>query len=809
MKREESVSLVENKIDYIKWFSEITNKEVNSAGGKGASLGEMFRNKFPVPPGYVITAQAYDYFLKNSEIDEKIEKIISNLNVDDTSELNEASKKIRSLIEEAKMPQDLKDETLESYKILSSENLGGFNYRVNNDAISILKNSYEPIFVSVRSSATTEDLADASFAGQQDSFLNVKGEASLIEHIKKCFSSLYTPRAIFYRKKKGFSKALIAVVVQKMVDSDKSGVVFSKNPIDRNDNIIVEAVFGLGEGIVSGRINPDNYEVDKNLEIKNINVATKKIAIVRTASGSNEIVKLSDSKNSSQVMSRGEIKQIADFALKLEEHYGKPQDIEFAIENGNIYIIQSRPITTLENRKEVKNIEGKVIVQGFGASPGMGIGIVKVVKNMKDLVGVKKGDVLVAEMTNPDMVVSMQKSSAIVTDEGGITSNAAIVSREMGIPAVVGTKDATSKLKNGMKVSVDGFTGKVFEGEVSEIKSVEIKKVRALTKMKLKVIVDLPDYAERASLSGLDSVGLARLEGIIASFGKHPLWYEKNGKLNDYKKLIKEGLNKIVKPFNNVWIRTSDIRTDEYGSLEGAPAREINPMLGFHGIRFSLKHEGILKAELEAITEIAKFNPNKKLGIMFPQIISVEEVKEVKKYFDEIKTDNMEFGLMIETPAAVQIIEDISNYVDFVSFGTNDLTQYTLAVDRGEDNVQYLYNELHPSVLSQISKVIEVCNRKNVNTSICGQAGSRKEMVKFLFDSGIKSISVNADAAFEISEFISNLEKKVIYENENNLPDSRNFSNINKKERNKKRWEKFKRWKERKKLEKMNINKEN
>jgi len=412
-------------------------------------------------------------------------------------------------------------------------------------------------------------------------------------------------------------------------------------------------------------------------------------------------------------------------------------------------------------------------------------------------------------MTNPDMVVSMQKSSAIVTDEGGITSHAAIVSREMGIPAVVGTKDATSKLKNGMKVSVDGFTGKVFEGEVSEIKSVEIKKVRALTKMKLKVIVDLPDYAERASLSGLDSVGLARLEGVIASLGKHPLWYEKNGKLNDYKKLIKEGLNKIVKPFNNVWIRTSDIRTDEYGSLEGAPAREINPMLGFHGIRFSLKHEGILKAELEAITEIAKFNPNKKLGIMFPQIISVEEVKEVKKYFDEIKTDNMEFGLMIETPAAVQIIEDISNYVDFVSFGTNDLTQYTLAVDRGEDNVQYLYNELHPSVLSQISKVIEVCNRKNVNTSICGQAGSRKEMVKFLFDSGIKSISVNADAAFEISEFISNLEKKVIYENENNLPDSRNFSNINKKERNKKRWEKFKRWKERKKLEKMNINKEN
>ena len=809
---EENISESISKIDYIKWFSDITNKDVQTAGGKGASLGEMFRNKFPVPPGYVITAQAYDYFLKMSDLNEKINEIISDLNVDDISALNEASKKIRDLIENGKMPLDLKEEILENYKILSAENFGGINYNVNNDAMSILKNSYEPIFVSVRSSATTEDLANASFAGQQDSFLNVKGEASLIEYIKKCFSSLYTSRAIFYRKKKGFYGALIAVVVQKMIDSEKSGVVFSRDPVKQDNNITVEAVYGLGEGIVSGRINPDNYIVDRNLEVKNIKISNKKVAIVRTASGANEIVRLSDSRSNSQVMTLGEIKEIANFAMRLEEHYNKPQDIEFALEGGEMFIIQSRPITTLGKKQEHKSLKGNIVVEGLAASPGIGVGIVKIINSMEDLVNIKKGDVMVAQMTNPDMVVSMQKSAAIVTDEGGMTSHAAIVSREMGIPAIVGTGNATSKLKNGMKITVDGFNGKVFEGTVAEASKVEIKKIVNTNKIKLKVILDLPDYADRTAESGIDSIGLTRLEGIIASLGKHPLWYEKNNKLNDYKKLLEEGLNKIVKPFKSVWIRASDIRTDEYSNLEGAPEREINPMLGFHGVRFSLKHPEILKAELEAVREIAKINPEKKLGVMFPQIISIEEVKEAKKYFDEFKMENMEFGVMIETPAAVQIIDDIVNYVDFVSFGTNDLTQYTLAIDRGEDNVQYLYNDLHPAVLSQLGKVIDVCNRKNVNTSICGQAGSKKEMVKFLFIKGIKSISVNADAAFEISEFISELEKNDPsfnnkFENSNNS--NNNSSDEQRKMKNKKKWEKFKKWKERKRLEKINMKKEN
>jgi len=748
--------------DYIKFFSELNNKDVGVAGGKGASLGEMFNNKFPVPPGFVVTAQAFDFFIKEAGLGDEIKGIIEKVDMEETADLQEASKKIRGLIEKEKLPRELEEEILEAYHILSSEKIEEFG--VSEDALNILRNSQEPLFVSVRSSATTEDLADASFAGQQETFLNIKGDSQLLEHFKKCISSLYTPRAIYYRNRKGFAEgeALLAVVVQKMVDSEKSGVVFSRDPVKLDENVVIEAVYGLGEGIVSGRINPDQYIVSRDLKIGNVKLGTKKIAIVRTASGQNETVKLSPQKSKSQAMTSGEILEVADFAVKLEEHYGKPQDIEFALEGGKVYIIQSRPITTLGKGKGKSGtvISGNEILSGQSASPGVGAGVVKIIGSMDDLPKIKKGDILVTEMTNPDMVVAMQRSAAIVTDEGGMTSHAAIVSREMGIPCIVGTESATKDLKDGMRITVDGSSGKVFEGEVAESQAVEIKPAVETSKIKIKVIVDLPDYAERAAETKLDTVGLTRLEGIIASMKKHPLLYEKEDKLDEYSKVIEAGLSKILSKFNKIWFRASDIRTDEYGSLEGAPEREINPMLGFHGIRFSLKHPKILKAELEAMKRVAIANPSKKVGIMFPQVITIEEVKEARKYFEEVKTDNMEFGAMIETPAAVQIIDDICEEVDFVSFGTNDLTQYTLAVDRNNEDVQYLYNEMHPAIFSQIQKVIRACNEKDVETSICGQAGSKKEMAEFLFKEGIKSISVNADAAADISKLIKELEEK-------------------------------------------------
>jgi pyruvate,water dikinase len=364
-------------------------------------------------------------------------------------------------------------------------------------------------------------------------------------------------------------------------------------------------------------------------------------------------------------------------------------------------------------------------------------------------------------MTNPDMVVSMQKAIAIVTDEGGVTAHAAIVSREMGIPAVVGTENATSILEDGQIITVDGSNGKVYLGK-AENKKAEVLPV-VETKTKIKVLVDLPQFAERAAKTKAAGVGLVRIEGIIAMNGKHPLYYEDNEKLDEYKEMLKTGFEKIAENFigKEIWIRTSDIRTDEYSNLEGAPKEiERNPMLGLHGIRFSLKHPKILRAELLAVKELA--DKGHKFGIMFPQIISLEEVKAVKVYLQELEIigdPNIKWGIMVETPAAAVVIKEICQQgINFISFGTNDLTQYTLAIDRGNDLVQYLYNEMSWAVLKQLSRVIRECKQFKVETSICGQAASRKDMVEFLVGQGIDSLSVNADAAKEISELVKQLE---------------------------------------------------
>lgn len=748
--------------DFIKWFSDLNKDSGNIAGGKGANLSEIYNMDVPVPPGFVVTAQAYRYFIEKNNIDDKIIEILGMIDYENTKQLDEKTNEIRELILKSKLPKNLEEDILEAYEHLDVDEFD----TAKGTALDILKTSKEPIFVAVRSSATTEDLAEASFAGQQDSFLNIKGQVELIKHIKKCFASLFTSRATYYRNKKGFKheKANLAVVVQKMINSDKSGVIFSKNPTGNKEEILIEAVWGLGEGIVSGKITPDNYMVSNDSEITDKEVANKKIAITRDSSGSKAVVKLRDEKANHQVLKDHEIKKLAEIALKLEKHYQKPQDIEFAIENEEIFIVQTRPITTLGGKSsgtEIKELKGEVVLTGLAASPGIGVGKIKIVETMDDLQKIKKGDVLVTKMTNPDMVVSMQKSSAIVTDEGGLTSHAAIVSREMGIPAVVGTQEATTKLKENEIITINGFTGKVYKGKVSETVQKEVLPVTAKTKTEIKVIVDLPSFAERAAKTKLKKVGLTRLEGIIAESGKHPRFFVQQNKIKDYEEIIYKGIKGIAKHFNEIWVRTSDIRTDEYQNLEGAPSEvEANPMLGFHGIRYSLKNLEILKAELNAMRRVASEGTT--IGILMPQVILVDELKKVKQIIQEINFQNVKVGIMIETPAAVQLIKALCDEgIDFVSFGTNDLTQYMLAIDRGNEEVQDLYDEMHPAILYQLDYVIRVCKRNNVKTSICGQAGSKKPMVKFLVEKGIDSISVNADIAADIAVYVAEIEQKI------------------------------------------------
>lgn len=751
-----------DKKEYIKWFSDLNKNSIEIAGGKGANLAEIYNLGIQVPPGFVVTAQAYDYFLEEAKLKEKIEELLQRLDYEDTKQLDQITLQIRTFVEDSTFPKDLEEEILEAYENLDIDTEKKEEKEWS--ALDILKAGSEPIFVAVRSSATAEDLEDASFAGQQDTYLNIKGKQELLSHVKKCFASLFTSRATYYRNKKGFKheETSLAVIVQKMVDAEKSGVIFSKDPSYKNENTIIEAVWGLGEGIVSGKITPDKYIIS-NSKLKEKDIATKRIAITRDSSGAKTIVKLKEEIANAQVLKDFELQKLYDSAIKLEEHYKKPQDIEFAIEGEEIYIVQTRAITTIDKRVEEKQeIKGDPVLKGLAASPGIASGKIKIIQDIEDLDKIKKGDVLVTRMTNPDMVVTMQKSNAIVTDEGGLTAHAAIVSREMGIPCIVGTKEATTLLKEGEIITVDGFNGKIYRGKAAETIQKEVLPVTAKTKTKLKVILDLPSFAQRAAKTGIDKIGLTRVEGIIAESGKHPKYFQENNKMQDYQNLIYNGLKELTDSFQEAWIRTSDIRTDEFKNLQGAPKEEeANPMLGFHGIRYSLKNTEILKAELLAMHRVAK--EGKTIGILLPQLISIEELDEVKKILKENNIDNLVLGVMIETPAAVQLIRELCDSgISFISFGTNDLTQYILAIDRGNPAVQHLYNEMHPAILYQLSYVIRTCKRKGVETSICGQAANKKEMVKFLVEEGIDSISVNADAAKEISEYIQEIESEIV-----------------------------------------------
>jgi len=450
----------------IVWLPEISKKDVAIGGGKGANLAEMYNLKLPVPPAFIVTAKAYSDFLEKSGIADRINKMLSEIGMENTEQLEKVAKEIQKLIIQQDMPEDIKSDIEEAYENLSIDK--SFFDEALGDALSIIKVAKEPVFVAIRSSATAEDLETASFAGQQETFLNIRGRANVIDAVKKCWASLFTARAIYYRVKKGFKheETFIAVVVQKMINADKAGVTFSANPMTNDeDEIVTEAVFGLGEGAVSGAVAPDLYIVDKkDLSVKEIKVSKKSAYFVRKKEGETVKLPLPEERQEQKVLDPSEITRLAIYAKRLENHYGKAQDIEWAIESGNVYILQTRAITTLKQEIKQATVEGQIILEGLGASPGIATGKVILVKDMNDLKKVKKGNILVTKMTNPDMVVAMQRASAIVTDEGGMTAHAAIVSREVGIPCIVGTFKATKLLKDNELVTVDATNGKIYEG---------------------------------------------------------------------------------------------------------------------------------------------------------------------------------------------------------------------------------------------------------------------------------------------------------------------------------------------------------
>ncbi len=1182
---------------YIAWFKDLDTDSLPVAGGKGTNLGIMYKLGFPVPNGFCVTAQTYQEYIEKTAIKDQLKRLLQGLDREDTDKLQQIATKIQDLIISTPIPDDVAEEIMENYELL------GADLKKASDIVHA-----KDVFVAVRSSATAEDLPEASFAGQQATYLNVKGKEKVVAAVLACWASLFTARAIYYREKNKFDhlKVYICAVVQRMVDADKSGIMFTINPATNSFNeIVIEAIYGLGELIVGGEINPDMYTVDKNSrEIKKIEVRKKPFGLFKNESGENEKQEIPADEQSRQVLSDAQIKELARLGTKLEEHYGKPQDVEWAVERERLYLVQTRAVTTFkaaaqQTTAKISEEEGKILLKGETASGGAYSGPVRIVHDPSELSKVQKGDVLVTMMTTPDMVPAMQRAGAIITDEGGMTCfsgdtkvlttkgfmvmsevyeklsrenikvlsfnpdtmkmewkkalhpqkkegklwnveisqtgrskqntikitpdhkmvtlenrkiverklqdliskeemvcvadflpahrnphvldepekaylcgalftdgyintsrnkgyvtfiqkdipekrlfinsvkekfsrvfdarmsytrvrstagkmirgreingsasdficfkkkpaqelakikedivdwvlhlndlslknflagvidgdgsfnishqsgrihiyaskeylaqgvilaclrlgilpqiskqrgncyniqivdhleqllaytqrvkgeikektlgtkffgakqilsdiaekvnvkgqikpyingnllldarkikniilptlkddslrnelnnlinadfrmqrigkveeldthlvynfevednhtyavftenytplivwncHAAIVSREMGTPCIVGTEHATEVLKDDQIVTVHASRGIVYAGKIEtaktdvlpEQKNGKISTEGMITATEVKVIMDLPDLAEHAAATGADGVGLVRLEIMIANGGIHPAEYIRRGRENDYVELLKNGIRKIAKAFAGkpVWVRCSDMRSDEYRNLQGGDKepKETDPMIGWHAIRRLLDEPAIIRAEFQAIRDL-HYEGLKNVGVMLPFVIRVDEVRQAKEIMREIGLEPVkaiDFGVMVETPAACWIIEDLCREgISFVSFGTNDLTQLTLGLDRNNQRLAKLFDEMHPAVLGEIAKVIKTCKKYHVKTSICGQAGSRPEMADFLVHQGVDSISSNVDAVDEIRRVVARVEKKLLLDRE-------------------------------------------
>ena len=747
---------------YVVKFEDLNKSDIGIAGGKGANLGELTQAGIPVPPGFVVTAETYQKFMEEAGINDKVMDILDKIDINDTKALQAAAEEIKGIINSAPIPDDMILFITEAYNQLCQ--------RVGEDGTD----------VAIRSSATAEDLPEASFAGQQDTFLHVSGNDEVIEYIRKCWASLFEARAIFYREENDFehSKVYIAVVVQKMANADKAGVMFTVNPSTGEEIALIEGSWGLGESVVSGDVTPDNYQVDKkNNEIINVTISDKKVMYTNDENGTSIKVDVPEDKRKERVLSDSELIQLTEMGKRVQAHYGEPMDTEWAFENGILFLLQARPITTLgdveEQKDESSDDVGDVLVRGLGASPGMASGKVKIVLDIDELDKIKDGDIMVTTMTTPDMVPAMRRASGIVTDEGGVTCHASIISRELGIPCVVGTGNATTTLVENDGVTLDGKKGLVFEG-ISETKSEEVAAVSVeaapiITVTEVKANVSMPEAAEKAAATGADGVGLLRTEHLMLTSGIHPGKFIADGREDELIDTIAGNVQIVADAFypKPVWYRTLDAPTDEFITLEGGEnePREHNPMLGCRGIRRELDQPEILKCEFKAIKKLHEKGYTN-IGIMIPLSQSPEELKKAKALCSEVGFEphkDVEFGMMVEIPAAAIMIDEyIKVGIDFVSLGTNDLTQYTLAVDRNNEFVAKHYSEEHPAVMKLIERTIRKCAEAGVKCSICGQAGSVPHIVEKLVEFGITSVSSNTDAIADVRKTVARAEQKII-----------------------------------------------
>lgn len=747
---------------FVVWFKEVGKEDVGTVGGKGANLGEMTQAGFPVPPGFILTAQAYFHFLDEAGIRDKMRDILHGLDVSNSKALEMAAKKVRDLITGSRFPKDIANEVIPAY------------FKLEKD---LLKHP----MVAVRSSATAEDLPTASFAGQQATFLNVEGEANLLEKIKEAWASLFTDRAVFYRQTNKFDhfKVGIAIPVQRMVESKMSGIMFTIDPVTNDKSkVVIEAILGLGEMIVQGAVTPDHYEVDKKSRAILSKVVHVQEKIMERVDGKTTVRILPKDRGAKQKLTDAQILSLAELGTKLEKHYFFPQDSEWAFEDGKLYVVQTRPVTTTGTKVKTQDAmsQKEVLLKGDPASPGVKSGPVTILSSPKELSKIHTGDVLVAQMTNPDYVPAMKKAVAIVTERGGRTSHAAIVSRELGIPAVVGAAGALKFLKDGMVITVNGSTGEVYKGAIASSEFAAAKPTVTSDKIKTAthIYVNLAQSQRAKEVGKLyaDGVGLLRAEFIMANVGIHPKKIIADGKQKMFIDMVSSEIEAIVSAFSPrpVVYRTTDFKTNEYRNLKGGLAyepEEPNPMLGFRGAARYIASPEVFELELEAIKTVRNKMGYKNLSIMIPFVRTPKELMDVKKMISAsglARSSTFKLWMMVEIPTNVLRIEDFLDVgIDGVSIGSNDLTMLTLGTDRDNSEVAHDFSELDPSVMWSFERVIKACAKRGVTTSMCGQAPSDyPDLVEKLVSWGITSVSVNPDAVDHVRATVAHAEARFV-----------------------------------------------